>query len=153
MRWFIASAISASGFVLWLLSLRPCFQLGVSFKAFEAFVILTLPWIVVFLVISLRGWKRAVIPSLPVASAFISLIPEFNPMPVAASESGAVNGLVRFGGLLKVIEAETKKPPFVMSYRSSILGFDGSTDFEYEEEGQKGYRIAALLTPQARSCG
>ena len=152
MRWVLASAISAFGFALWFLLLRPCFQLWVSFKAFEAFVILTLPWIVIFLSISLRGWKRFVIPPLLVAAAFISLMPEFNPMPIAATESGAVFALVRIRTII-----ENNRSGSVDAVLRDVQSKQDSRlrrfyRFEYEK-ARNGYRIAAVLTPKARSCG
>src|SRR6266576_482247 len=92
MRWIVAFTVSAVGLALWFLILRACLQLWVSF---EAIVILALPWIFVLLILGLRGWKRAVIPLLLVAAGIISLMPYFNPMPIAATESRAVLALVR----------------------------------------------------------
>lgn len=149
MRWIFASSTSAVGLALSFLAMRTCLLLWVSFKALVIFV---LPWIFVFLVIGLRGWKRVVIPSLIVTVGIISLMPHFNPMPIAATESGAVGALVRIrtameGDRSRSVEAIIGD---VLSKQDSRL--QRFYRFAYEG-GQNGYQIGAVLTPQARSCG
>ena len=149
MRWILASTISVLGFAVWFLILKDCLLLWVFFKAL---VILTLPWLIVLLVVGLRGWKRALIPSLLLAAGFVSLMPHFNPVPIAATESGAVRALVQ---IRNVIEGDRHK-----SVEAAVSDVLSKQDirlrrfyrFEYEE-GQNGYRISASLTPQAARLG
>lgn len=149
MRWTPALSISALTLAILFLILRPCLLLWVSFKSV---IILALPCVFVFLVIGLRGWKRAVIPPLLVAAGIVSLLPHFNPMPIAATESGAVGALVR---IQKVIESSRGgSANGVIGDVLSSQGFQLQRFYRFEyEEGANGYRILALLTPQARGCG
>lgn len=149
MRWTLALSISALVLALSFLIQRSCLLLWVSLKSA---VILVLPCVFVFLVIGLRGWKRAVIPPVLFVVGIISLSPHLNPTPIASTESGAVGALVR---LRKAIESSPDGS--AKGIIGDVLSSQGFTlqrfyRFEYEE-GANGYRILALLTPEARGCG
>ena len=149
MRWNLASTISSLELALCLFILRDCLLLWVSF---QALVILALPWLFVLLIIGFQGWKRRFIPPLLVVAGIISIQPHFNPVPIAATESGAVGALLRIRNVL-----ESHRCGNVEAAVADVLSKEDSRlrrfyRFEYEE-GQDGYRIAALLKRQARSCG
>ena len=149
MRWFLASTLCAIGLALSFLLLKNCLQF---WSVFSIVIILILPWIVLFPLIALRGAKRAIIPVLLVIAGIISLMPHWNPMPIAASEANAVGVLLRMRTAAQTDRG--RRAQAVISDISSKPGFPllRLYRFEYEEESN-GFRVAAVLTPQARSCG
>lgn len=149
MRWILAFTVSILGLALWFLISRACLSLWYSSKWL---VILSLPWIFVFLVIGLRGWKRVVIPSLILTVGIISLMPHFNPVPNGAIESGAVGALVRIRTAI-----ERNRSRSVAAIIGDVLSKQDprlQRPYRFTYEGvPNGYQIGAVLTPQARSCG
>jgi hypothetical protein len=142
-RWRNAALIGLTVLFLWFLALRKCLM----FWPWNwAAIIVLLPPALLFTFILVNGKGRVVLIIAVLLCGHFFLPPHLDPMPIAASESGAVRILV-----LMSRSPVLRKQSSAIEDEAELSGWVGQ--FYRFERQQDENEVSAILLPIARSCG